>query len=67
MVSGGRRFVVPRYFLFIGGSSTKLTQNPDGLTLEPFFTILIFIVSPGYEQLATACASETTAELMLCL
>jgi hypothetical protein len=32
------------YFLFIGGSSTKLAQNPLGLTLEAFFTILIFIV-----------------------
>ena len=32
------------YFLFIGGSSMKLTQNPLGLTLVAFFTILIFIL-----------------------
>ena len=32
------------YFLFIGGSSTKLAQNPLGLTLAAFLMTVIFIV-----------------------
>jgi hypothetical protein len=32
------------YFLFIGGSSTKLPQIPAGFIWVAFFTILIFIV-----------------------
>jgi hypothetical protein len=35
-----------RYFLFIGGSSTKLPHMPLGLAWLAFFTILIFIVTP---------------------
>jgi hypothetical protein len=36
---------VMHYFLFIGGSSTKLTHMPLGFTWnEPFFTTLIFIL-----------------------
>jgi hypothetical protein len=32
------------YFLFIGGSSTKLTQNPLGLTFAAFLMTVIFIL-----------------------
>jgi len=56
-----------RYFLFMGCSSTNAQQNPCGLTLLPFFTILIFILVSTYEWLATECASEMTAESRLCL
>src|SRR5262245_54150693 len=37
-------FHLVSYFLFIGGSSTQVTQNPLGLTFDAFFTTLIFIV-----------------------
>ena len=53
------------YFLFIGGSSTQLMQNPLGLTLVAFFTILIFIVVPNQAALDTVCASEMSADSKL--
>jgi hypothetical protein len=33
-----------RYFLFIGGSSTKLMQNPLGFTCAAFLMTMIFIL-----------------------
>ena len=53
------------YFLFIGGSSTHATQNPVGLTLVAFFTILIFIVVSNQAALDTVCASEMSADSKL--
>jgi hypothetical protein len=37
-------FVMLAYFLFIGGSSTTMSQNPLGFFEVAFFTIWIFIV-----------------------
>ena len=51
--------------MFIGGSSTQLMQNPLGLTLVAFFTILIFIVVPNQAALDTVCASEMSADSKL--
>ena len=54
-----------RYFLFIGGSSMKLTHIPLGFTWAAFFTIVIFILISYATALATSCASEMTADSML--
>ena len=53
------------YFLFIGGSSTYAAQNPLGLALVAFFTILIFILVSYATAPAASCASATTADSML--
>ena len=53
------------YFLFIGGSSTKLAQNPLGFTCAAFFTIVIFILLSYATAPAMSCASATTADSML--
>ena len=53
------------YFLFIGGSSTKLAQNPLGFTCAAFFTIVIFILLSYATAPATSCASATTADSIL--
>jgi hypothetical protein len=56
-----------RYFLFIGGSSMNAEQIPFGLTFEPFFTILIFIVILYATAPAMSWASATIADSMLLL
>jgi len=51
--------------LLNAGSSTHAEQNPLGLTLDAFFTILIFIVVSYAGVLAAECANETSADSKL--
>ena len=53
------------YFLFIGGSSTKLAHQPLGFTFDAFLMTLIFIVISYTTALAASCASDTTADSKL--
>jgi hypothetical protein len=56
---------VMHYFLFIGGSSTKLEHIPLGLAFAAFLTTVIFILLSYATAPATSCANATTADSML--
>jgi hypothetical protein len=56
---------VMHYFLFIGGSSTKLAHIPLGFTWAAFFTTVIFILLSYATAPAMSCASATTADSIL--
>ena len=56
---------VMHYFLFIGGSSTKLTHIPLGFTWAAFLMTVIFILLSYATALAASCASEITADSIL--
>ena len=55
------------YFLFIGGSSTKLAHIPLGFTWAAFLMTLIFILLSYATALTASWASEITADCILCL